>query len=278
MTGEGGRATPPAGRGPAALVLSLKAWLGSLAISRKDLARDAVAGVPGAVGSVPDGMAASVLVGVNPVHGLYASFAGPIFGGLTSNTRLMVITTTSAAALAAGSALQSFDSAERGQALIVLTLLAGVLMVAAGIFRLGRYTRFVSLSVMLGFLTGVAANIVLGQIGDFTGAEANGGVALTRSIDLLLNPGRIEGASVLVGSATLVLLVVLTRTRLASYASVIALVLPSLLALALPTVATVADVGTIPTGIPLPHLPSLRMLLSADVLTGALVVAVIVLV
>ena len=278
MTGERDSTAPPSGRRPADLVRSVKAWLGSLTLSRKDLARDAVAGVPGAVGSVPDGMAASVLVGVNPVHGLYASFAGPIFGGLTSNTRLMVITTTSAAALAAGSALQGFDYAERGQALIVLTLLAGVLMVAAGILRLGRYTRFVSLSVMLGFLTGVAANIVLGQIGDFTGAEAKGGVALARSIDVLLNPGRIEGASVLVGSATLVLLVVLTRTRLASYASVIALVLPSLLALALPTVATVADVGAIPTGIPLPHLPPLRMLLSADVLMGGFVIAVIVLV
>ena len=82
----------------------------------------------------------------------------------------------------------------------------------------------------------------------------------------------------LVGSATLVLLVVLTRTRIAAYASVIALVVPSLLALALPAVATVADVGAIPTGIPLPSLPPLHMLFSADVLTGALVVAVIVLV
>ena len=42
--------------------------------------RDAVAGVPGAIASVPDGMASAVLVGVNPVYGLYASMAGPIAG------------------------------------------------------------------------------------------------------------------------------------------------------------------------------------------------------
>ncbi len=66
---------------------ALKAWARSLAVSRGDLRRDAIAGVPGAVGSVPDGMAASVFIGVNPIHGLYASFAGPIFGGLTSSTR-----------------------------------------------------------------------------------------------------------------------------------------------------------------------------------------------
>ena len=61
--------------------------------------QEAIAGLPGAIGSVPDGMAAAVLTGVNPVFGLYASFAGPTAGGLTASTRLMVITTTSAAAL-----------------------------------------------------------------------------------------------------------------------------------------------------------------------------------
>ena len=44
-------------------------------------------------------------------------------------------------------------------------------MVLAGMARLGRYTRFVSHSVMLGFLTGVAVNIILGQLPDLTGAS-----------------------------------------------------------------------------------------------------------
>jgi sulfate permease, SulP family len=56
--------------------------LASVRPDRRTLRRDAAAGVPGAIGSVPDGMAAAVLAGVNPIHGLHASFAGPI-GGLT---------------------------------------------------------------------------------------------------------------------------------------------------------------------------------------------------
>ena len=84
---SGGEPSAPPTRRLAHAASALKAWASSLAVSRGDLGRDAVAGIPGAVGSVPDGMAASVLVGVNPIHGLYASFAGPIFGGLTSSTR-----------------------------------------------------------------------------------------------------------------------------------------------------------------------------------------------
>ena len=80
-------------------------WWAGIAPDRPTLKQDLVAGVPGAISSVPDGMAAGVLAGVNPVHGLYASIFGPVGGGLTSSSKLMVITTTSAAALAAGSAV-----------------------------------------------------------------------------------------------------------------------------------------------------------------------------
>jgi SulP family sulfate permease len=95
-------------------------------------------------------MATSVLIGVNPVHGLYACLFGPVGGGLTSSTRLMVITTTNAAALAAGSALSSVAEPERPRALFLLTMIAGAAMVLAGWFKLGRFTRFVPHSVMIG--------------------------------------------------------------------------------------------------------------------------------
>ena len=61
------------------------------------LRRDAVADIPDAVGSVPDGMASAVLAGVNPV-----------------------IATTTAAALAAGFAIHGFDAAKRPEALFIL--------------------------------------------------------------------------------------------------------------------------------------------------------------
>ena len=178
-------------------------WLRSVAPRRATLKTDALAGLPGAIGSVPDGMAASVLTGVNPVHGLYASFAGPVAGGLTASTKLMVITTTSAAALAAGSALEDLTPDERPGALFLLTLIAGAAMIAAGLLRLGRFTRFVSHSVMIGFLSGVAVNIIAGQIPDVTGAQAEGSIALQKAWDVIIHPSRIDPASLLAGAARL---------------------------------------------------------------------------
>src|SRR3954465_13046593 len=140
---------PRAGGGP------FTRWLRSIKPDFGELKSDLVAGLPGAIGSVPDGMASGILAGVNPIHGLYASFAGPIAGGLSASTRRMVITPTTAASLAAGSTLAKVNADDRPAALMLLTLIAGVAMVLAGAFRLGRYTRFVSHSVMIGFLTGV---------------------------------------------------------------------------------------------------------------------------
>jgi SulP family sulfate permease len=255
-----------------------RAWLRSVRPDRQTLGRDAVAGIPSAIGSVPDGMASAVLVGVNPVYGLYASVAGPIGGGLTASTRLMVITTTTAAALAAGSALDPLRGSDRSDALFVLSLLAGAFMIAAGVLRLGRYTRFVSVSVMTGFLTGVATNIVCGQLADLLGADAGGPFALAKAWDVVTHPAQIDGTAAAVGLSALALIALLSRTRLSALASVVALAIPTVLTLGSSQVVRVDDVGEIPTGLPTPHLPDLSLLASLDLVIGAATVAVIVLV
>lgn len=253
-------------------------WLSSVRPDRRTLGRDAIAGVPGAIGSVPDGMASALLVGVNPVFGLYASMAGPIGGGLAASTRLMVITTTTASALAAGSTLSSIASSQRSDALFVLAALAGAFMIAAGILKLGRFTRFVSVSVMTGFLTGVATNIICGQLGDLLGVKATGSFALAKAWDVLTHPAAISAAPALVGCSALALIVLLSRTKISPFAALVALVIPTVLTLGASDISRVEDVGKIPTGIPLPHLPSLGLLGSLDVVAGSAAIAVIVLV
>lgn len=70
---------------------------------------------------------------------------------------------------------------------------------------------------MMGFLTGVAANIVLGQLGDLTGTAGEGDYAVTRAWSVLTSPGRWDLATVLVGLGAMVLVVGLARTPFAGY-------------------------------------------------------------
>ena len=270
---------PAGGSVTARARLPLVSWWHGIRPRRREVRADVLAGLPGAISSVPDGMATALLAGVNPAYGLYASFSGKIGGGLSTSTKLMVVTTTTAASLAAGSALADIAPANRDTALITLTLLTGVVMVAAGLLHLGRYIRFVSRSVMLGFLTGVAVNIVFGQLAGLVGSPTEGGVAAQKAFYVITHPSGIVTASTIVGVGALVIMFLLARTRIALFATLIAVVLPTVVVavMGLAEVATVADVGAIPSGLPPLVLPQLSDL-TVDVITGAFAIAAIALV
>ncbi|SDD59865.1 SulP family inorganic anion transporter [Nocardioides lianchengensis] len=257
----------------------IQAWLGDLRPRRRHFRSDLVAGLPGAISSVPDGMAASVLAGVNPAHGLYASFAGPVAGGVSSSTRLMVVTTTSAAALAAGSAVESFGPDQRSDALLWLTLMGGTAMVAAALLNLSRFARFVSRSVLVGFLAGVSVNMVLGQLPDLLGIAADGDLAITRAADVVRRLPDVDGPSAAAGLVALLVLVVLGRTPVAVLGSLLALAVPTVAVLLVGagSVALVEDTGRIPHGLPPPQLPD-PAAFDLSLVGGALAVAALVLV
>jgi sulfate permease, SulP family len=189
----------------------------------------------------------------------------------------MVITTTSASALAAGSALSGVPAAQRPAAVPLVAVIAGAALVAAGLLKLGRYTRFVSYSVMTGFLTGVAVNIVCGQIPDLTGAKAQGAFLLAKAFNVLVHPSSINLASLLTGLAALAILLVMSWTPWRVISALVALVVPTaaVVLTGAASVARVGDAGDIPLGIPLPRLPDFS-LVSFSLVTGALAVAAIV--
>ncbi|HEX7175675.1 MAG TPA: SulP family inorganic anion transporter [Pyrinomonadaceae bacterium] len=247
---------------------------------RASLRDDGIAGLNSAVSSVPDGMASGILVGVNPIYGLYACMVGPIAGGLFSSTRLMIIATTSAASLSAGQALGGLQGEARDSALFLMVVLIGALQVLFGLSRTGQLTRFVSYSVMTGFIIGIAVLTILSQLPTVAGYEPTAGNnKVTQTFNLLSNLDRVSLWSLAVAVTTLVLAVTLPRTRLGNYGRLAAIIVPSVLValFSMDSVAVVRDIGEIPGGIPTPHLPSFSGL-SFDVVTGALAVSVIILV
>ena len=248
--------------------------------SGSSLKDDGLAGLNSAVSSVPDGMASGILVGVNPIYGLYACMVGPIAGGIFSSTRLMIVATTSAASLSAGQALGGLQGERRDSALFLMVVMIGAFQILLGVLGAGRLTRFVSYSVMTGFIIGIALLTILSQFPTISGFEpTEGGGKVTQAVEVVYNFRRLDPWSLAAAGLTLALAIILPRTVLGNFGRLAAIVITSLLvyALQLRDVQVVRDVGTIPEGFPLPHLPSFSAI-SFDVATGALAVAVIVLV
>ncbi len=165
------------------------------------------------VQSVPDGLAAGLLAGVNPLAGLYAYMVGAVAGAAVTSSTFMVVTATGAMAMIISDVPAVHGASDSGRALFTLAVLTGVVMGLAGLLRAGSVLRFVSNAVMVGFINAVGVNIVLGQLGNLTGYDAAGANRVTRAVDTVLSPGSLSWASVAVGVVTVGLIVAFQRTR-----------------------------------------------------------------
>ncbi len=248
-----------------------------LRLGRSRLLREASAGFVGAVGSVPDGMATAVLAGANPMAGLYASIAGPIVGGALTSTRVMVVATTSTAAVTASGVLER-PGGNTLQAVATLTVLSGVAMIVLTVLGLPRLMHFVSASVMTGFMLGVGITLILGQLPDATGVPPEGDSTFLRFLDTVFRVGEFDVTSVLVTVSAIAITAVLTRLGRATLGAVVAVVIPTVvLHLTSRSVQTVEDIGSVQTGLPPIVLPDLG-LISPSTVGAAVAIAVVVLV
>ena len=227
----------------------------------KNLTADIGASVTMALVAVPDAIASAVLAGVNPTYGFNALIAGTPIGSLFTSSQFMNIGSTVAMMLAVGGVMANFSGDDVLTALITLTVLIGLFQLLLGAFKLGVFTRFISNAVMIGFFTGVATALILGQLGDLTGYSSGYSNKVAQAVDLLLHPGGIDVPTLATGVATIGVIVLLGRTRLRNYALAIALLLASaaVLFLNLDSVALVGDSYRITAAIPTPALPSLSM-------------------
>ena len=129
------------------------------------------------------------------------------------------------------------------------------------VLKLGSALRFVSNAVMVGFISAVGVNIILGQLSNFTGYEAEGANRVVRAINTVVHPGRLHGGTVAIGIATIILILLLERTKLRALGLVAAIVATSaaVAIFNLTDVAILDDLSTIPRSLPLPQAPVLGL-------------------
>ena len=121
---------------------------------------DLLAGLVVALALIPEAIAFSIIAGVDPKVGLYASFSIAVIVAITGGRPGMI-----SAATAATAVLMVTLVKEHGlQYLLAATVLAGLLQIGAGFLKLGRVMRFVSRSVMTGFVNALAILIFIAQL------------------------------------------------------------------------------------------------------------------
>ena len=217
-----------------------------------------MAGLVLGIESVPDGLASGLLAGVNPLAGLYGYLYGMVGATLFTSTAFMAVQGTGAMAII----VADVDLAGRtdpAKSLFTLSIVTGVVMIVAGVLHFGSFLRFVSNSVMTGFITAVGINIVLGQLDNFTGYEADGENRVTRAFDLLFNLSKIDVPTITIGAVTVVLIVLLQQTKLGALGMVVAIGVSSALAAVFAAfdrdVALVRDIADVPGTLPFITMP-----------------------
>mgnify|MGYP000851690225 CR=1 FL=1 len=231
-------------------------------INRRSLGGDVAAGATLGVQSIPAAMAAGVLAGVNPIFAVHAVMLSTPIGALFASSVFLCVQTTAAMSLLIADVPQVHGGSDSAGALFMLAIMTGVLMLAAGLLKLGRHLRFIPNAVLTGFINGVAILIVLGQIGDLTGTSPGGANKVVQAFNLVKDWRAIDVRSLAVGLVAIILIVVLHNTRLKSWGMVVALIVASLLVplFEWQTVALVSDIAVIPDTLPLPVLPALSVL------------------
>ncbi len=131
-------------------------------------ARDLIAGTVVALALIPEAIAFSIIAGVDPKVGLYASFCIAVVIAFVGGRPGMISAATGAMALLMATLVK-----EHGiQYLFAATLLTGVFQIVAGFLKLGDLMRFVARSVVIGFVNALAILIFLAQLPEFRGQGA----------------------------------------------------------------------------------------------------------
>jgi SulP family sulfate permease len=228
----------------------------------KNLPADLVSGAVGALIAIPDAIASALLAGVNPTYAFNALMTGTPIGSLFSGSHFMSIGLTSAMMLAVADALVGVDQSQFLTALFTLTALVGAFQLILGLLKLGKLTRFISNTVMIGFLTGVAVLVILGQLGDLTGYESELSGTVRSAVDTVIHPGAWDLPTLATGLVTIALILLFSRTRLKNFSMVLAMAIGTavVLVLGLGSVAQVGDATPVSGSIPTPVLPDLSLI------------------
>lgn len=240
------------------------------------LRKDMVSGLTVGIIAIPLGMAFAIASGVKPEYGIYTTVIAGILISLLGGSRFQIGGPTGAFIPILFAIVMQYGYED----LLLAGILAGCMLVLMGLLRLGALIRYIPRPVTIGFTAGIAVIIFAGQIPAFLGLS---GVEkhedfLSNMKEIGLHLGTVNGYSLATAAICLALILLLPRIAPKVPASLVGLVVSSLLAAWLfpGEVATIgSSFGAIPSSLPQLHLPTITWERIVSLLQPALVIALL---
>ena len=231
--------------------------------TKERLLQDALAGWIVGVVAIPLAIAFGIASGVGPAEGLItaiiAGFIISAFGG----SKVQIGGPTGAFIVIIYGIIQQHGLT----GLLIATIMAGILLILMGLFKLGNIIKFVPYPVIVGFTAGIALTIFSTQMNDLFGMNIQGVPAdfVDKWVCYAEHIKDINWWAFAVGAVSLTILIFLPRLSKKVPASLVAIIVMTLITWLLrryagvDSIKTIGDLYTIPTGIPAPHLPSFEL-------------------
>lgn len=177
-----------------------------------DLRKDVMAGLTVGTVAVPLSMALAIATGVPPQHGLYTAIVAGIIIALTGGARFNVSGPTAAFVVILFPIVQQYGLG----GLLIASMMAGLILVALGVTRMGRLIQFVPYPVVLGFTAGIAVVIAVLQVPDFLGLETGelGEHFIDNLIVIFTSMPTLNPLELSVGAFTLLIMLLWPRLKL----------------------------------------------------------------
>ena len=234
---------------------------------------DFIAGITVAMVAIPLSIAIAIASGADPASGLVTAIVGGFLISLLGGSRVQIGGPTGAFIVVVFGVV----AAHGYDGLVLATMMAGIILVVAGVFRAGNLVAYVPEPVINGFTIGIGIIIAVGQVKDLFGltlasvpAEFLGKVAA-----LWAARGSFNAVACAVGLATMVLIVGLRRAfpRFPGLIVAVALTSGVVAMMGLPVDTLFSRFGALPDRLPMPAIPLVTWARVVDLLPSAFVIA-----
>lgn len=237
---------------------------------------DLVAGIVVGIVALPLAIAFGIASGVSPTIGLITAIIGGFIVSAAGGCSVQIGGPTGAFIVIVYNIIANFGL----EGLAVATLMAGLILVALGFFRLGTVIKFIPYPIVVGFTAGIALTIFSTQINDFFGLGLKNVPSefLPKWGMYLSNFGNIDWITLAVGLAALAIIIVTPKISRRLPGALIAIILVTLVVSVVPGlhVETIGDrFGSLSTDIPEPHGFELNMATINRLLPSAFTIAIL---